>query len=142
MLGGLCRISSFITSLSGVGAVTRAPVGTIRSLPGTRRLLENAMGEIIVVAKAFQVSLPVDAITRKMDFIDRLPEDTLTSMQRDLLAGRPSELEAQTGAVVRLGRARGVPTPVNAFLYDSLLPQELQARGGTLREVAYNATSL
>jgi 2-dehydropantoate 2-reductase len=119
----------FIASLSGVGAVTRAPVGVMRSLPGTRQLLEQAMGEIIAVAQAHQVNLPADAVTRKMDFIDRLPEDTLTSMQRDMLAGRPSELEAQTGAVVRLGRARGIPTPVNSFLYDSLLPQELRARG-------------
>ena len=119
----------FIASLSGVGAVTRAPVGVMRSLPGTRRLLEQAMGEIIAVAQAHEVRLPVDAVTRKLDFIDRLPEDTLASMQRDILAGRPSELEAQTGAVVRLGRARGVPTPVNAFLYDSLLPEELRARG-------------
>ena len=119
----------FIASLSSVGAVTRAPVGVMRSLPGTRRLLEQAMGEIIAVAQAHQVSLPVDAVIRKLDFIDRLPEDTQASMQRDILAGRPSELEAQTGAVVRLGRARGVPTPVIAFLYDSLLPQELRARG-------------
>ena len=50
-------------------------------------------------------------------------------MQRDLMSGRPSELEALAGAVVRLGQALGVPTPVNIFLYHSLLPLELQARG-------------
>lgn len=119
----------FIASLSAVGAVTRAPVGVIRSLPSTRRLLEQAMEEIIAVAQANQVYLPVDAVSRKLDFIDSLPEDTQPSMQRDILSGHPSELEAQAGAVVRLGSARGVPTPVNAFLYASLLPQELRARG-------------
>lgn len=42
--------------------------------------------------------------------------------------GRPSELEAQTGAVVRLGQAVGVATPVNSYIYASLLLQERKAR--------------
>jgi 2-dehydropantoate 2-reductase len=42
--------------------------------------------------------------------------------------GRPSELESQTGAVVRMGREAGVPTPVNEFLYAILLPMEIYAR--------------
>jgi len=50
-------------------------------------------------------------------------------MQRDLIAGRPSELEAQSGAVVRLGRARNFPTPVHEFIYNAMLPGELRARG-------------
>lgn len=45
-------------------------------------------------------------------------EPTLkTSMQRDLEAGRPSELEALTGAVVRLGAEVGIPAPVTEVLY-------------------------
>ena len=49
-------------------------------------------------------------------------------MQRDILEGRPSELDAQTGTIVRLARAAGVPAPVNEFLYASLLPSERKAR--------------
>ena len=49
-------------------------------------------------------------------------------MQRDLMDGRPSELEVQNGGVVRLGLEVGVPTPVNSFIYNSLLPQEMKAR--------------
>ena len=45
------------------------------------------------------------------------------------MAGRPSELEAQTGAVVRLGRKTGVPTPVHDAIYRQLLPLESKARG-------------
>jgi 2-dehydropantoate 2-reductase len=50
-------------------------------------------------------------------------------MQRDILAGRPSELESQSGAVVRLGREKGVATPVHDFVYRTLLPLEARARG-------------
>ena len=49
-------------------------------------------------------------------------------MHKDILEGRPSELEAQTGAVVRMGRELGVSTPTHDFIYASLLPLELKAR--------------
>jgi len=45
------------------------------------------------------------------------------------MAHRPSELESQNGAVVRLGQKAGIETPVNSFLYASLLPLEMRARG-------------
>jgi 2-dehydropantoate 2-reductase len=43
--------------------------------------------------------------------------------------GRPSELEAQNGAAVRLGQQVGVETPINTFIYNSLLPMEMRAQG-------------
>jgi len=61
--------------------------------------------------------------------MDTLPPDGTASMQRDIMEGRPSELETQNGAVVRLGQAVGVATPLNAFIYHSLLPLELKAKG-------------
>ncbi len=59
------------------------------------------------------------------------PAETTLSMQRDIMAGNPSELEYHNGAVVRLGREAGVNTPVNAFIYHALLPQELASRSSS-----------
>ena len=118
----------FIASLAGIGAATRVPAGALRSVPETRRLLEQAMAEVAEVARARGVRLPGDAQARTMAFIDALPEGATASMQRDIMGGRPSELEATVGAVSRLGAQAGVPTPVNDLLYHILLPQELQAR--------------
>lgn len=119
----------FIAALSGLGAVTRAPIGVIRSLAETRRMLEEAMEEILAVAHARDVPLPRTAVAETMAFIDGLPPDGTASMQRDIMAGRPSELASQNGAVVRLGQKAGVDTPLHTFIYHSLLPQERQARG-------------
>jgi 2-dehydropantoate 2-reductase len=119
----------FIASFGGVGGVTRAPAGVIRSVPGTRLLLEHAMKEIVGLARACGIPVPDDSVAKTMKFIDSLPPDGTASMQRDLIAGRPSELDAQSGAVVRLGRARNFPTPVHEFLYSALHPGELRARG-------------
>lgn len=119
----------FIASFGGVGGVTRAPAGVIRSLPETRSLLERAMQEIVGLARACGVPVADESVATTMKFIDSLPPAGTASMQRDLIAGRPSELEAQSGAVVRLGRARGFSTPVHEFVYNALLPSELRARG-------------
>ena len=50
----------FIAALSGVGALTRAPIGVIRSQTETRRLLESALREIHAVAGGAGVTLPAD----------------------------------------------------------------------------------
>ena len=118
----------FICAWGGVGAVTRSPVGITRSLPLTRAMLERAMMETCNVATAMGITLPESAVATGMTAIDRQPEGGEASMQRDIQEGRPSELEAQNGAVVRLGREAGAPTPTHDFIYGSLLPQELRAR--------------
>ncbi len=120
----------FIASLGGVGAVTRSPAGVMRSTPGTREMLEAAMSEIQQLAVARGVSLKGDAVGKSLAFVDNMPEDATASMQRDIMEGRPSELESQNGAVVRLGEIAGVATPVHRFIYHALLPMENQARSG------------
>ncbi len=119
----------FIASWGGVGAVTHAPVGVVRQLPETRQMLERAMREIFTVARARKIALSEEAIRKAMALVDSLPPSATASMQRDILAGRPSELASQNGAVVRLGQEVGVASPVHTFIYHSLLPLELRARG-------------
>lgn len=119
----------FIAAISGVGAVTRQPAGVIRSVAETRDMLLRAMEEVAAVAEARGITLSPGIIQKTMSFIDNMPPATMASMQRDIIEGRPSELDAQNGAVVRLGREAGIPTPTHEFIYASLLPGELKARG-------------
>ncbi len=118
-----------ITVWSGMGAATRAPVGVWRSLPETRRLAELSLQEIIAVASARDISLPEGALQTTMTMYDGLVPQSTASLQRDVMEGRPSELEAQIGAVVRFGQEADVATPQHTFIYHSLLPMELRARG-------------
>jgi 2-dehydropantoate 2-reductase len=92
-------------------------------------MLERGMQEILEVARARQISLEEGIVEKSMGLVDSLAHDATTSLQRDITAGKPSELEAWNGAVVRLGRETGVPTPLHEFIYHSLLPSELRARG-------------
>ena len=118
-----------ITVWSGMGAVTRAPVGIWRSLPETRRMAEQGLLEIIAVAKARNILLPEEALQTTMAIYDALVPQSTASLQRDVMQGRPSELEAQIGAVVRFGQEADVATRLFTFIYHSLLPMELRARG-------------
>jgi 2-dehydropantoate 2-reductase len=87
------------------------------------------MQEVLAVARARGIALPDEVVDRTLVLVDDLPPVVTTSMQRDILEGRPSELAWQNGAVMRLGHEVGVATPVHSFIYRSLWPLELRARG-------------
>jgi 2-dehydropantoate 2-reductase len=63
-----------IAPWSGIGAVTRAPVGVFRSLPETRQMLLESMKEVFDIAIARGVDLSKEVVEEKMEFIDTLPE--------------------------------------------------------------------
>lgn len=118
----------FIAGLGSVSAAAHAPVGDVRSTPETKALLERSVREIFTLGRACGVQLADDAVQRTLAFINSLPPEATTSMQRDLAQGRRSELDLLTGAVVRIGREKNVPVPVHETLYAVLLPHELAAR--------------
>jgi 2-dehydropantoate 2-reductase len=112
-----------------VGVVTRAPIGVLMTVPATRHLVARSLEEIAAVARARAIPVSDDIVTRTIAVLDTATPSETSSLQRDIAAGKRSELDAWTGAVVRLGEAAGVATPLHAFLYASLLPLELRARG-------------
>jgi len=118
-----------IGTLGLVGAATRAPAGAIRTTPETRALLEGLMAEVAALARERGVALTADVVARTLAFVDGVPSDATASMQRDLSAGRPSELDDQAGAIARLARAAGVAAPLHQALVAALRPQERMARG-------------
>lgn len=118
----------FIAGLSGVGAVARATVGELRQCPPTRELLRQLMEEVAAVARSRGIQLDADVVSRALAFVDSIPTGGTASMQRDIADGKPSELEAIIGAVVRFGDANQVPTAAMHYVYASLLPQEQRAR--------------
>jgi 2-dehydropantoate 2-reductase len=118
-----------VVSFGSVGAVARAPIGVLLGTPETRNLIERGMEEIGAVAHAEGVPLPAHAVAKTLALLDGVTPSGTASMQRDIAAGKRSELDEWTGAVVRLGAKHGVPTPVHSFIYASLLPLERRARG-------------
>jgi 2-dehydropantoate 2-reductase len=118
----------FISGTSGIGALTRQPVGEYRTNPESRKMLYDAMSETATVAHVRGVNISPTFVKETMQRIDNLPPQMLASMQKDMMEGHPSELNEQTGAVIRMGKATGVPTPTHEKIYVELLPLEQKAR--------------
>lgn len=119
----------FISGTSGVGAYTGQTIGEFRANPETRTMLSNAMNETADIARARGAAISKSFVVDTMTRIDTIQPDVTASMQKDMMEGRPSELNEQTGAVIRMGRAVGVPTPTHEAIYAKLLPLENKARG-------------
>ena len=119
----------FITGWGGLGAISRAPIGILREEPGTRAIIDACLHETVAVAAAAGIAFPQDIISRTWEFTQALEPSGTSSLQRDITAGRPSEIDAWNGAVVRLGRRYGVATPTHQLITDALLPLERRARG-------------
>lgn len=112
----------------GLLAVTRSTYGEVRSVPETRSLMIELIEEIYALSVKAGIGIDHGFVEKTIGFIDKFPYDSTASLTRDVWEGKPSEIEYQNGSVVRLGEQYGIPTPVNRFVYYSLIPQERKAR--------------
>lgn len=103
--GKLVRLNALACTTSA----SRQPIGFVRSDKWWRQQLEGCVKEGITVARAEGVELDFNIV---MEQVDNLPPALGTSMQRDIISGRPSELDAIAGAVVRAGTRHGLNCPV------------------------------
>lgn len=118
----------FITTISALGGLTRSPIGILRSMPELRKLMISTAEEIVTIAKAKNININQETIKQSFKTIDNLPFETTASLQRDIMSGKPSELESQVGAVHKMGEELDIETPVNSFVYHCLLPLENRSR--------------
>lgn len=121
----------FITSFGGITSLCRATLGEIMESPQTRELLDQAMEEVKILAHKQGIVLAEDIVQSTMTFLESVEPIATSSMQRDVAAGRPFELEAFSGTIVRLGQEHGVRTPVHNALYGLLLPALKRALGSS-----------
>jgi 2-dehydropantoate 2-reductase len=128
ILGVLWAKLAFISAVAGVGSLTRLPMAAYRDIPETRNLLIGIMHEAVSVAVARGIRLDSDVIASALTYIDHARPGVKPSMQLDVEAGRPFELDAQIGVIVRQGVEYGVPTPISSTIYSILLPLLAAAR--------------
>ncbi|WP_348718030.1 2-dehydropantoate 2-reductase [Tenacibaculum sp. 190130A14a] len=122
----------FITTISALGGLTRATLGEMRTQPEVRNLMLKTAQEIVTIANAKGVPLNKESIEKVFHFIDKLPYETTASLQRDIMEGRPSELDSQVGTIHKMGQELNIPTPINSFIYHSLIITEKRNRKESL----------
>ena len=120
----------FISTLAGLTSVARAPMSDLLTNQASCAMVLATMQEIEAVGRASGVALDPDVVDRTMDYMRTAAKDLHASMHTDLELGRPLELEALNGAVVRMGVQVGVPTPINNFIYATLVVHIDGAKAG------------
>ena len=118
-----------VSSWAGLGALARSAMGVMREQPGIRALIDRSMDEGLAVARATGHDIDPAYKDEMWAFYRAMPPGATASMQRDIMDGRPSELDAWNGAICRFGARAGVETAVHSFTYHTLLPMERRARG-------------
>ena len=119
---GLWAKFLFIATMAGVTAMARQTLAELMPRAEWREVVVGCLKEIEAAGRASGVNLPSDIHTTTLSYIEENLEDLQASMHTDVMAGRPLELEALNGAVIRAGRAGGVPTPINDVIYAMLKP--------------------
>ena len=111
----------FISTMAGVTSAARASMSELLKHREAREIIVAAMREVEAVGRARGVKLDADVVEKTMEYMQTSEKDLHASMYTDLELGRPLELDALNGAVVRIGGEVGVPTPVNSFLCSVLV---------------------
>ena len=101
--------------------MARQTLAELMPRPEWREVVVGCLREVEAAGRANGVNFPADVHQTTLAYIEDNLADLQASMHTDVMAGRPLELEALNGTVVRLGRERGVPTPVNDVLYSLLV---------------------
>jgi 2-dehydropantoate 2-reductase len=103
-----------------VTALARTGIGSLLASPEGLALIRASMDEVMAVARGRGVDLGADAPERMLRFAARLPAAWRSSLARDLEAGSRLEVDGINGAIVRLGRDLGIPTPIHLAIHACL----------------------
>ena len=119
---------SFIATVSGLGGLTRVSIGKMWQDDYLQGILKKTGLEIQAIAQAKGVDFNDEDVAQLFQFIGNQGMTATASTQRDIMAGRPSELGNFNGYIVEQGKKYDIDTPVNEFIYRALLPMEKEAR--------------
>lgn len=113
--------AAYVVPFGAVGALANQPLSVLRTT--FRDVCAAHAAEIAAVGRARGVAMPSDTVEQVLAFMDSMPAGSTASMQRDIVQGRPSELDAQVGSICRMGDEWGVPTPMGDVLWEALRPK-------------------
>ena len=111
----------YICALSGMSCITRTPMEEVLRTRETLDLTWNVMREAEAVARASGVDLDEDIVQTDMALLRDIEGGSISSMYVDLERGNRLEVTILNGAIDRLGRELGIPTPVNSFITACLM---------------------
>lgn len=102
---------AYVSPMAACGLYYHVSAGEVQVTGEPRDTFVKLMKEIDALAVAMDVPFQIDVVTTNLQILDTLAPTASTSMQRDIYAGKKSEIDGLIYEVVRLGQKYGVPVP-------------------------------
>ena len=102
---------AFVSPMAACGLYYHVTAGEVQKTGDPRDTFVKLMKEIDALAVAMGVPFLVDIVATNLRILDTLNPEASTSMQRDVYAGKQSEIDGLICEVVRMGQQYGVPVP-------------------------------
>ena len=109
---------AYVSPMAACGLYFHVSAGEVQKTGEPRDTFVKLMKEIDALAVAMGVPFLVDIVTTNLQILDTLNPEASTSMQRDVYAGKASEIDGLIYEVVRMGQRYGVPTPTYEMIAD------------------------
>ncbi|EJR55896.1 2-dehydropantoate 2-reductase [Bacillus cereus VD107] len=110
----------FITVMSGVTTLMRAPIGPIRESEGGRDFIRNVFEESMQIMRAFGAPVKGNIVEEHMKTIDKISYDMKSSMQRDMEKGSLVEGKHLQGYLLELAEQFSIDVPLLGVVYQNL----------------------
>ena len=102
---------SYVSPIGTAGLYLHAVAGDFQREGEARELFKTLIREIVTLANAMGITFEEDLVERNLKIISNLPEEATTSMQRDVIEGKQSEIDGLVYEVVRMAKKYGVEVP-------------------------------
>ncbi len=102
---------AYVSPMAACGLYYHVSAGEVQVTGEPRDTFVKLMKEVDALAAAMGIPFLADIVTTNLQILDSLSPTASTSMQRDIYAGKSSEIDGLIYEVVRMGEKYGVPTP-------------------------------
>ena len=102
---------SYVSPIGTAGLYLHAVAGDFQKEGEARELFKTLIREIVTLSNAMGVTFEEDLVERNLKILSNLPEETTTSMQRDVMEGKQSEIDGLVYEVVRMAEKYGAEVP-------------------------------
>lgn len=116
---------AYVSPMAACGLYYNVSSGDVQKTGEPRDTFVKLMKEIDALAVAMGVPFQIDVVTTNLQILDALSPTVTTSMQRDVYAGKSSEIDGLIYEVVRLGKQYNVPVPTYEMIADKAKEQGL-----------------
>ena len=102
---------SYVSPIGTAGLYLHSVAGDFQKEGEARELFKTLIREIVTLSKAMGITFEEDLVERNLKILSNLPEETTTSMQRDVMEGKQSEIDGLVYEVVRMANKYEVEVP-------------------------------